>query len=63
MLEFRRLTMKTYEEGYNDGYNTYMKMLYEKKKHGNTMGEGDTGKEYLNGFRDGWNDAKNAMTP
>ena len=56
--------MKTYEDGYTDGYNTYMKALSEKKKHMKPIPSGGQyDKAYLEGFRVGWNDARNEMTP
>ncbi len=54
--------MKTYEQGYTDGYNAFMKAVAEKKKTGPKLPTGGTmTSAYKEGFIDGWNAARREL--
>ncbi|MCR5271955.1 MAG: hypothetical protein K6E13_03115 [Lachnospiraceae bacterium] len=61
--------MKTYEEGYRDGYDGFMKLLYESRDNDNklarlkrTMPSGSRSDAFKEGYRDGWKAARNEAT-
>ena len=58
---------KTYEEGYEDGFNAYMQYLVEHQKHPSRRLKvpptDSSNRAYVRGYLDGWDHARRQSSP